>query len=318
LNPNFLSFFEIDGQEPVIKNNFFYFSQNKFPVINGIPRFTSDASYVANNFGKLREKHATLQLDSKNETSDRRKTILGRTKWPSHFFKNKAILECGCGAGPDTEILLSLGARVIAVDMAGVDIAKKNIGINDNVQFIQASILDLPLKMKSFDIVFCHRVLQHTPNPAETLSYLLKFVKENGAVFIHSYSPGLKKINPWKYALRPITTRMSPEILYKLIKLYAKPAYRVTNLLNRKKFGRTFVKKFIPFRNHKLHPYLSEKNDDFLIEYGIHDTFDSLSPMFDNPIEPDTMEQIAKNNLKQPYEIIKTPTITLLRTIITH
>ena len=73
----------------------------------------------------LREKHAKLQMDSVNKTNHRRDTILERTNWPKSFFKDKLILECGCGAGPDTEVLLSLGAKVISVDIAGLDFAKK-------------------------------------------------------------------------------------------------------------------------------------------------------------------------------------------------
>ena len=82
-----------------------------------------------------------------------------RTRWPSEFFSGKTVLECGCGAGPDTEILLSLGCKVLAVDLAGVDVAKKNMRDVSKVQFLQASIMDLPLRKKSFDFLFCHRVL---------------------------------------------------------------------------------------------------------------------------------------------------------------
>jgi len=38
--------------------------------------------------------------------------------------------------GPDTETFLKVGARVVSVDIAGIDIAAKNI----NSQFVKASI----------------------------------------------------------------------------------------------------------------------------------------------------------------------------------
>ena len=60
------------------------------------------------------------------------------------------VLECGCGVGPDTEVLLALGARVIAVDLSGLDIARDNLGLCDNLCMVQADITDLPLKKMAF------------------------------------------------------------------------------------------------------------------------------------------------------------------------
>ena len=87
-----------------------------------------------------------MQFDSKNNTTDRLNTILQRTNWNKEFFKDKLILECGCGAGPDTEILLSLGAKVVAVDIAGLDIARKNLGNHENLLLLQADITNLPFR----------------------------------------------------------------------------------------------------------------------------------------------------------------------------
>jgi SAM-dependent methyltransferase len=67
------------------------------------------------------------------------------------------VLECGCGAGPDTEILLKLGARVVSVDLAGVDVAQNNLGEQESLCLEQASIENLPFNTASFDIVFCHK-----------------------------------------------------------------------------------------------------------------------------------------------------------------
>ena len=316
MNSYFLSYFEVDSQGCAYRGGGFSFPHVRIPVRNGIPRFTPDHSYSSGNFGKLREEHATLQLDSRNRTSDRRDTILSRTNWDKEFFKGRLVLECGCGAGPDTEILLAFGARVIAVDIAGVDVAKKNIGDNPDVQFVQASITDLPLRKNAFDIVFCHRVLQHTPDPEATLSHILQFVKEDGAAFVHSYAPSQRRINTWKYFLRPVTKRMNPGLLYALIKLYARPAYRLTNCLNRSYTGRRIVRKYIPFSNKRGQKAFDAKDDEFFVEYGVHDTFDSLSPKYDNSIDPDAIERIAKQSLKRPFELIRRPTITLLRTVL--
>ena len=258
-------------------------------------------------------------MDSVNKTNHRRDTILERTNWPKSFFKDKLILECGCGAGPDTEVLLSLGARVISVDIAGLDFAKKNIGPNANSQLLQASLLDLPLKENSFDIVFCHRVIQHTPNPELVLEEILKYVKPKGDVFVHSYARTLFQMLRWKYFLRPITKRMNPVLLYKLIKFYSPFLFRVTSFF--RKFGKigSAVNHFlIPFLNYRHQKVFKNKSNDWIIEYGIHDTFDALSPKYDSPISSRSFNKTSNDLLKSKkieFELIKDRSITYLRSI---
>jgi len=222
-------------------------------------------------------------------------------------------LECGCGAGPDTEVLVGLGAHVLAVDIAGLDVAKKNVP-HPNVQFVQADITNLPLKRRAFDIVFCHRVLQHTPRPPQTLEAILSLVKDEGAVFVHTYAHTFIQMFRWKYILRPLTKRLNPEVLYDLIKWYSKPAFNLTSLLNRNILTRYLAWVCIPFLNYRHQEVFENKTDEFLLEFGIHDTFDALSPRYDNPLPANCIKEVASRYLHLPFEIIETPTITLLRT----
>ena len=313
MKEDFVDFFELDGKAPEIKDGYLCSGVQRFPIRDGIARLTPDVTYSA-NFSLLREKHEQLQLDSRNGTTDRYNTILNRTQWPVEFFKGQTVLECGCGAGPDTEILLSLGSKVVAADLAGVDIAKKNVNDNPNVQFVQASITDLPLRKKSFDIVFCHRVLQHTPDPEETLAYILRFVKDDGAVFVHSYADTFYQRFRWKYLLLPLTRRLAPERLYKLIQWYSKPLYHITKFTNKSRIGRKFNYFFVPFFNYRHRAKFKNMSDEVIIEYGIHNTFDALSPKYDRPIKTSAMRTIASSSLKRPFEIFETSSMTLLRT----
>lgn len=317
LNKLFENFFAYNGKPLKPTGKFLVGVGQKYPIKNGIPRFTPDDSYSTGNFSKLRDKHATLQLDSLNGTKDRYNTILNRTQWPAGFFRGKTILECGSGAGPDTEILLNLGAKVVAVDIAGVDVAKHNLSSNPNfknVQIVQDSIFDLHLKPGSFDIVFCHRVLQHTPNPEETLRHILNFVKKDGYVFVHSYSNSRFQTWRWKYALLPITNKLPPKFLYTIIKLYAWPVFFITNLTNKLTLGAKFNHIFVPFLNYRSSKKFANKSNKFIVEYGVHDTFDALSPRFDKPIDPKVMRNIAKLNGLTNFEIYKDSGMTLLRT----
>lgn len=312
----FESFFEYNGLAASLAADYLDFGGHQVPIRNGIARFTPDSSYGTGNFSRLRDRHPKLQLDSYNLTTDRFDTILARTNWPQSFFKDKTVLECGCGVGPDTEILLSLGSRVLAVDLTNLDTALSNLGQNKNLCFVQADIADLPLKQHSFDIVFCHRVLQHTPDPSHTLRHILQFVKPDGAVFVHSYAKTFFQMCTWKYALRPITTRMNSEDLYNLIESYAPSAYAITNRIAKLPKGHMINHFLFPFRNHSNHDKLRTLSDDQLIEYGIHDTFDSLSPRYDKPLSGRTIQGIAQEMLSTPFEVIEQRTITLLRTIV--
>ena len=311
---DFLEYFEYDGRSAEQAESFLKFGAKEVPIVNDIPRFTPTESYSSGNFARLRNEHAKLQLDSINGTTDRRDTLLWRTGWDPSFLAGKTVLECGCGAGPDSEVLLSLGAKVLSVDLAGLDVARDNIGPSPRHALVQANIVDLPLKKRSFDIVFCHRVLQHTPSPEKTLRHILQFVQPGGAVFVHSYARTIYQMLRWKYVLRPLTKRLPSEFLYNTIKLYAPLAYRITNSLNRRKIGQILSWGLVPFLNYSHLNQFSGKGDDWFMELAIHDTFDALSPPFDSPLSARKMSSIAREILSQPFEVVEYKTITLLRT----
>jgi SAM-dependent methyltransferase len=287
----------------------------------GVVELIENSGYSEGNFEKLRERHAFLQLDSLNGTTDRLDTVLNRSGWDSSFFAGKLVLECGCGAGPDTEILRNLGATVISVDLAGVDVAARNLGHDGRSILFKGDITDLPFREKAFDIVWCHRVLQHTPEPQRTLSHILQFVKDDGAVFVHSYSRNWRQMVSWKYFLRPLTKRIDDEILYKIIKFYTPFLFRLTNflyLIPPKRLGQILFglsNIFLPIRNYRFRERHKDKSDEFLLEYCIHDTFDALAPKYDYPIRSKDMRQIAeKRALLRPFQIVDIG-VTLLRTL---
>lgn len=311
---NFLECFLYEGQPARLVDDNLLFGTTRIKVRNGIPRFTPDSSYSSGNFERLRLEHAKLQLDSVNGTVDRADTLRFRTGWPQTFFQDKLVLECGCGAGPDSEVLLSMGAKLLSVDLAGVDVAHANIGDNPRHCLVQASITELPLKKKSFDVVFCHRVLQHTPDPEATLRHILQFVKLGGAVFVHSYARTIYQLLRWKYILRPITRRFPPDLLYKMIRGYAPVAYKITETLNRTKFGQVIAYGLVPFLNYSHLPQFAGKSDEWHMEFAIHDTFDALSPPYDRPMSASKMLAVGQEVFGDPLEVLERKTITVLRT----
>jgi len=312
----FSSVFMLDGIEARVTPDSIHFGSVEIPMAGGIPRFVRPGeTYSDGNFSELRKKHATLQLDSVNGTTDRRMTLLSRTNWEPTRLRDKLVLECGCGAGPDTEVLLSLGGRVLAADLAGVDVARNNLGDRPQLCLIQADIMNLPLRPATFDTVFCHRVLQHTPDPERTLRHILTFVKPDGDVFVHSYAKTAKQMWNWKYVLRPLSTRMSPETLYSFIKRTAPALMSVSEAMCRSAFGRRIHYVMVPFRYYGHKEKFRTLTREQILEYGIHDTFDALAPRYDRPLSAKKIRAIASEYLSRPFEVVESGAVTLLRTL---
>src|SRR5437016_4027992 len=92
--------------------------QHVIPRRDGIPRFVPKSTYAA-DFGRQWNAYRLTQLDSHTGTSisrDRLRRALGEALWRG--LKGARVLECGCGAGRFTEVLLAQGAHVISVDLS--------------------------------------------------------------------------------------------------------------------------------------------------------------------------------------------------------
>lgn len=257
-----------------------------------VPRFVPLSNY-ADSFAYQRMQHARLQMDKYNGTTIQRDTILSRSRWPEDFLRGRTLLECGCGAGPDTQVLLDLGAIVTSVDISiGADFCRDNNYPNERLNVMQASIMNLPLKEESYDVVYCHRVIQHTPDPEATFKEIVRYLKPGGTLFLHSYPKSFRHVLQWKYWMRPLTKRMKPETLHKFISWYAPFLHPIVGVLDRNRWTRQIHFHLLPYRNYRrIFPQLSEQQ---LLEYGIHDTFDALAPAYDLPSSVATITRWLK------------------------
>jgi SAM-dependent methyltransferase len=199
-------------------------------------------------------------------------------------------LECGCGAGHDTEALLGLGAKVISFDLSNsVDVAVENNGSSNEVLILQADIFKVPLQVDLFDVVYCHRVIQHTPQPESAFYSIARHARKGGDVFLHSYSTHWRSMVHWKYALRPITTRMSHERVFKLLTFFGPFLYRTLGVA--RKLGLKSLRRAIPFENseRKLNKHNAQLTDREKYEYSLTTVFDALTPKYDIPNSPKTI-----------------------------
>lgn len=216
----FIPFISPDSGESLKQDGDFFISDSgeKFPVINGIPRFVSSDSYAA-AFGHQWKTHPKIQLDSFNGADISKLRLIRCLGAPLESFKGKSILEAGCGAGRFTEHLVASGAIVHSFDLSvAVEVNRDNIGQKDNYRVFQADILKMPFKDNSFDVVMCLGVIQHTPSPEKTIEALYRKVKPGGLLVIDHYS------FDWMYLMKPLLIyrfflkRMKPQKSEKCVK----------------------------------------------------------------------------------------------------
>jgi SAM-dependent methyltransferase len=250
-----------------------------FRIENGIPRFVKSAAY-AEAFGLQWKKYRRVQLDSYSGTpiSARRvRHCLGERLWTS--LRGKQVLECGCGAGRFTEVLLQQGANVTSVDItAAVDSCAANCPVDNTHRVAQADILALPFKALHFDIVFCLGVCQHTPNPEKTIAALYQQVKPGGALVIDHYTRNLSYFTKTAPLFRSLLKRLPPEqgirCTEALVTLFL-PLHKKTR---RFRLGQMLLSRISPVLcYYRAYPQL---RDELQREWALVDTHDSLTDWY--------------------------------------
>jgi SAM-dependent methyltransferase len=97
------------------------------------------------------------------------------------FFKDKVVLEGGCGKGRHTQLAAQFGARdVIGVDLSdAVETAFAATRHLPNAHIVQTDIFNLPFA-RAFDYAFSVGVLHHLPDPRGGFKSLVSKVKPGG------------------------------------------------------------------------------------------------------------------------------------------
>ncbi len=186
--------------------------QHSFPRRQGIPRFVAGPHY-AGGFGAQWKKYKLTQLDSYTGTTitmDRARRSIGEKLWAK--LSHQQILECGCGAGRFTEILIAKSAYVTSVDLSdAVEANQENFPQNRNHRIAQADILQLPFLPQQFDVVVCLGVIQHAPDPEKTIASLYEQVRPGGTLCIDHYTHDLSWYTKTAPLVRRFFRRLSPD-----------------------------------------------------------------------------------------------------------
>ncbi len=215
----------------------------EYPVINGIPRMlprelAKEKTKTASAFGKKWREFAEMHMHHEAQFLD--------WIWPitKKFFRNKLVLDAGCGQGRHVYFAAQYGAKaVLGIDLSeAVDVAHQHTRKFPNVCIVQGDIYHLPFKEKLFDYAFSIGVLHHLPDPERGFDAILEHVKPGGTFSAWVYgSQGLlvKVFNttrkhvlarlpmPVNYGLSLLTTA----VLYPVVKLVYNPLSKLTPAL---------------------------------------------------------------------------------------
>ena len=245
----FRSVAEKDGIEIISGELGCVVCQRSFAIVRGIPRFANledieaDKQATADKFG-----WSWTEFSHEDEKYD--EEFLG---WIApvrpEFFKDKVVVEGGCGKGRHTRRVAGWGARdIVAVDLsAAVEVAFESTRGIENAHVIQADIYHLPLR-RVFDYAFSVGVLHHLPDPRAGFRSLVAKVKPGGHASAWVYGAENNKwiirfVNPLRES---VTSRMPSRLLFHLAKAPAALMYAASKLvygpLNRSEVGRSIAR----------------------------------------------------------------------------
>jgi SAM-dependent methyltransferase len=251
-----------------------------YPIREGIPRFVPAVNY-AGSFGFQWNRFRRTQLDSFSGVSISHARFVRQTGWTAEDMRGALVLDVGCGAGRFTEVALSLGAQVVAVDYSSaVDACRRNHENESRLSVVQADMYRLPFKEGTFDRIYCFGVIQHTPDPHAAVAALASLLRPGGHLAIDVY-PRLWTDALWpKYWLRPVTTRLPSAVLFEGVQRAVRWLWPVSLAAGRVPLIGRKLRHMIPIVNYEgVYPLSPQQ----LKEWAVLDTFDMLSPTYDQP-----------------------------------
>lgn len=198
-----------------------------YPVRDGAPRFTSDATDTARYFGYIWGLQAATTVPSTTTHPYHLSVMYDRLPGPP---LEGLILDGGCGDGVDLAMLaLDPRCEVVGLELSdgGVATSLARTRGNARAHVVQGDLLRLPLASNTFDGAYSYGVVHHTPNPGLAVKEIARTLKPGAPLLLYVYEDFADRPWYWRAALtianlpRLITTRMPPAMLMVLCRILA-------------------------------------------------------------------------------------------------
>jgi arsenite methyltransferase len=272
-----------------------------YPVTNGIPRFvlTQDEAQkqTENSFGFKWQQQNTYDSPPMREVSQQwivqRYGFGSVDEMQSFFGGRRRILDAGCGSGFSSSLWMSPSWRAggnaewVGADISvAIDVARRRLREMPGTHFVQADILQLPFRPKSFDAIFSDGVLHHTPSTEQALKSVAAMLAPGGQALFYVYrkkSPVREFTDDY---IRNIVSSLEPNEAWEMLRPLTKLGKALAEL-NAEidvpedipylgiKAGRHNVQRLIYWHFAKLY-----WNDAFSLEENNHINFDWYHPKY--------------------------------------
>ena len=254
-----------------------------YPVVRGIPRFVPAENY-ASAFGDQWNRFPRTQLDSHTglPLSEDRLARCMRGHLPQ--VAGKRVLEAGSGAGRFTEVLLKHGALVDSFDYSSaVEANAANNGTSDRLTLAQGDIRKPPFPAGSYDYVVCLGVIQHTPDPEESIRSLWRMVKPGGRLVIDHYRWKVRNFLPpplgvGGIAYRHYFLRLPKERQFAAVKRVFDFWFPLVWRLRESRLLQFVLARFTPIVNY--YPHFGLRDREMYYEWMLLDTHDAMTDVY--------------------------------------
>lgn len=258
-------------------------SGKRYPIIHGIPRFVPPHNY-AEAFGKQWKLFPKTQLDSHTGLRLSEERLDRCMRGELRGLKGKMVLEAGSGAGRFTEVLLKYGAIVHSFDYSNaVEANADNNGSHANLTLVQADIRRIPFSKFSYDYVVCLGVLQHTPDPEQSIKSLWSMVKPGGALVIDHYRWKLRNYMPPPIGVagilyRQLMLRLPLEKQFSVVKKVVDFWFPIMWRFRNSKVIQFCISRLSPVVMY--YPYFGLRDKGMYYEWMLLDTHDAMTDTY--------------------------------------
>ena len=175
-----------------------------------------------------------LNNDQFKQSIDLIRKRLKINKFSELQFKNKIVLDVGCGSGRFCVLASSLQAKKVY----GIDSSKINIDYNKkkfkkftNIKFLFGDNTNLKIKRNFSDITISQGVIHHTTDMFKSLNELIRVTKKGGKILLLVYGEhGMR----WSLIkkLRPISNIIGKKEIIKIMKKNNFPTNNIKHFID--------------------------------------------------------------------------------------